>query len=90
MILFRVFDIDKNGYISKDELCSLVNTLFHLIPDSEITPVTSTPEKVVDEIFAEIDDNQDGVITKEELIRKRRERSRERFRRRIFDWIIDA
>ena len=36
MILFRVFDIDKNGYISKDELCSLVNTLFHLIPDSEI------------------------------------------------------
>ena len=71
MIHFRVFDIDKNGYISKDELCSLVNTLFHLIPDSEITPVTSTPEKVVDEIFAEIDDNQDGVITKEELIRKR-------------------
>ena len=31
--------------------------------------ILTTPEKVVDEIFDEIDDNQDGVITKQELVK---------------------
>ena len=60
-------DENKNGYITKDDLLKLVNTLYHL-PASEVTGLTS-PEKVVDEIIDEIDDNEDGVITKNELIK---------------------
>ena len=61
-------DENKNGYITKDDLLKLVSTLYHLIPASEVTGLTS-PEKVVDEIIDEIDENEDGVITKNELLK---------------------
>lgn len=61
-------DENKTGYLTKDDLLKLVNTLYHLIPTSEVTGLSS-PEKVVDEIIDEIDDNEDGVITKNELIK---------------------
>ena len=61
-------DENKNGYITKDDFLKLVNTLYHLIPASEVTGLSS-PEKVVDEIMDEIDDNEDGLITKTELIK---------------------
>ena len=64
--IFRVFDANKNGFITKDELFKLVNTLYHLIPAADMAALTS-PEKVVDEIINEIDDDQDGIITKDEL-----------------------
>ena len=64
----RAVDEHKNGYITKDDLLKLVNTLYHLIPTSELTGLSS-PEKVVDEIIDEIDDNEDGLITKNELIK---------------------
>ena len=62
-------DENKNGYITKDDLLKLVNTLYHLIPTTELTGLSS-PEKVVDEIIDEIDNNEDGLITREELVKE--------------------
>ena len=45
-----------------------MQTLYHLIPSSETQSLTS-PEKVVDEIMAEIDTDMNGVITESELVR---------------------
>ena len=67
-ILFRVFDDDINGLISKDELMKIVTTLHHLIPDTEKNSLTS-PEAMVDEIITEIDVDEDGVITERELVK---------------------
>ena len=65
-INFRVFDADKNGFITKDELLKIVNTLYHLIPKDERSSLTSV-DKVVDELLSEIDIDDDGVITKNEF-----------------------
>ena len=55
--VFKLYDINE-----------LDEALYHLIPASEVKGLSS-PEKVVDEILDEIDDNEDGVITKSELIK---------------------
>ena len=43
--IFRIFDSDKNGFISLEELNTIVNHLFHLVPESHRQKET-TPEKV--------------------------------------------
>ena len=43
--VFRIFDTDKNGFISHQELTTIVKHLFHLVPQSD-RETESTPEKV--------------------------------------------
>ena len=43
--VFRIFDTDKNGFISHQELTTIVKHLFHLVPQSDRETET-TPEKV--------------------------------------------
>ena len=71
LIFCSALDVDKNGYISKDELLALVNTLYHLIPAADLKSL-STSEQVVDEIISEIADSEGGaatVVTREQLLR---------------------
>jgi Ca2+-binding EF-hand superfamily protein len=42
---------------------NIVSHLFHLVSLS-----SATPEKLTDELISEMDENEDGVITEEELI----------------------
>ena len=44
-IVYRIFDSDKNGSISRLELLSIVKHLFHLVPDTEKEDLP-TPQKV--------------------------------------------
>ena len=44
-IELRIFDTDKNGFISLEELNTIVNHLFHLVPESH-RQKENTPEKV--------------------------------------------
>ena len=43
--IFRIFDTDKNGFISPEELNAIVKHLFHLVPESH-RQKENTPEKV--------------------------------------------
>jgi len=61
--LFRIFDVDNNGVISKNELKKLVKDMSSIIkensPDSDDVIINST--------FLEMDKDEDGSITKEEF-----------------------
>ena len=51
---FRMFDVDGDGTVTKDEL-------------KEVFGVASRGEEVWDEIMGEVDKNNDGLITYEEF-----------------------
>ena len=58
--IFRAFDSDKRGFISKKELIKIVEHLFHLIPESEKEQL-NTPEKFADELITEMDLDEVGI-----------------------------
>merc|ERR1712025_1326958 len=58
--LFRVFDINSDGSISKDELERIVND-FEIAANNEDRGLVNT-------VFKEMDENNDGVISQEEFV----------------------
>ena len=60
-IIFRAFDREKRGFISKLELIKIVEHLFHLIPNTEKEQL-NTPEKFADELFTEMDLDEVSIV----------------------------
>ncbi|KAK8835584.1 hypothetical protein M9Y10_042470 [Tritrichomonas musculus] len=62
---FDVYDIDKNGYIEKDELKNVLssslsgNTMIQISPEQQISIINAT--------FKKMDENGDGQISLEEF-----------------------
>jgi len=62
--LFRLFDVDDNGSITRDEMTRLVKDLHFLLElSNEVDQVTA------DQAFTEMDENKDGSVTKEEFVK---------------------
>ncbi|XP_051520624.1 visinin-like [Myxocyprinus asiaticus] len=52
---FSLFDVDKNGYITKSEVCELCQAIFKLIPKekhAELPSDENTPEKRAEKLWA--------------------------------------
>ena len=66
---FKLYDIDRDGYITREEMLLIVESIYEMVgkmvdlPDDE-----STPEKRVDKIFRKMDKNNDDVLTLEEFM----------------------
>ena len=65
--IFRVFDIDNDQKISKDEMKKIVKTLMTLMSAKEKSELADV--YVPEFAFAEMDVNKDGNISKEEFVR---------------------
>ena len=65
--IFRVFDIDNDQKITKDEMKKIVKTLMTLMSAKEKSELADI--YVSDYAFAEMDLDKDGSVTKEEFVR---------------------
>ena len=66
--IFRLFDIDGNGFMSQKELTKIIKNLFHLFKKEEKYAKMSEKDLAA-EAFKEMDTNTDGKVTEEEFVR---------------------
>lgn len=62
-----MYDSDKNGFIDKKELETVLIAIFELVGETDINNSINV-KKRVDEIFDKLDSNNDGLISQEEFV----------------------
>ncbi|XP_040572763.1 neuronal calcium sensor 1 isoform X2 [Lepeophtheirus salmonis] len=66
---FKFYDVDKNGFISKDEMVKVSDSIHELMGVNGTTPKSgSKTVKHIEQVFDTMDLNSDGKITIEEFI----------------------
>uniref|UniRef100_A0AAZ3RPX9 EF-hand domain-containing protein n=1 Tax=Oncorhynchus tshawytscha TaxID=74940 RepID=A0AAZ3RPX9_ONCTS len=65
---FKLYDLDNDGYITRDEMLNIVDAIYQMVGNTvELPEEENTPEKRVDRIFAMMDKNADGLLTLKEF-----------------------
>ena len=65
---FHLYDLDNDGYITKEEMINIVDSIYCMVgPMLDLPQDEDTPQKRVDKIFATMDTNKDGQLTKDEF-----------------------
>ncbi|CAL9690884.1 unnamed protein product [Knipowitschia caucasica] len=68
---FSLFDVDKNGYITKNEVKEICGAIFKMIPKEEINSLPqdeNTAEKRADKLWKIFDKPNDGRVAEGEFI----------------------
>ena len=66
---FRMYDLDGDGEITRDEMLTIVRSIYKLFSPSVSMPEhLETPEKRTESIFNKMDSNKDGSISFDEFL----------------------
>ncbi|XP_039978009.1 visinin-like [Xiphias gladius] len=68
---FLLFDVDKNGYITKSEVQEICTAIFKLIPKDELSALPddeNTPEKRADKLWKFFDKEENDRVAEGEFI----------------------
>ncbi|KAL4218793.1 Neuronal calcium sensor 1 [Mactra antiquata] len=66
---FRLYDLDSDGYITKDELRDIVDSIYKMVGNAVKLPEDeNTPDKRVNRIFDVMDKNNDDKLSFDEFI----------------------
>ncbi|XP_015795511.1 Kv channel-interacting protein 1-like isoform X2 [Tetranychus urticae] len=66
--IFNLYDINGDGFITKQELLTIVRAVYRMLGDfTKPLVYSNTVQEHVDKIFFQMDTNHDGVITFEEF-----------------------
>lgn len=66
---FQLYDIDKDGFITYDEMLQIVSSIYKMTGQMVKLPADEdTPEKRVDKIFRNMDRDKDAKLTYEEFV----------------------
>ncbi|WAR22998.1 HPCL1-like protein [Mya arenaria] len=65
---FKMYDINGNGMIDKDEMKTIVSAIFKMTA-AKVPEELNTPEKMTEKFFKELDVDQDGEISWDEFER---------------------
>ncbi|XP_071542241.1 uncharacterized protein [Panulirus ornatus] len=67
--IFNLYDINNDGYITKEELIDIVTSIYDLMGDQTSPGIDDgTAIDHVDKVFEKLDLNKDGVVTMDEFM----------------------
>ena len=67
--MFKVFDMNNDGYITKTEMLCIVRALYKM--GGKLKGMNSTPDSHVKQIFKRTDSNQDELLSLDEFMEMR-------------------
>ncbi|VEL11150.1 unnamed protein product [Protopolystoma xenopodis] len=65
---YQMYDIDGNGTIERSEMVEIIRAIYSML-GADGSSVDLSPEARTDEIFDKMDENGDGVLTREEFMK---------------------
>lgn len=68
MKIFRIFDVDNNDKISKEELKKLIRDMSGVMKRSNNPNLRVADDDIFNKTWLEMDSDKDGCITREEFI----------------------
>lgn len=66
---FRQYDTDNSGYVDSKEMTNVIKSLYSMLDVIGQAPTDQPPEIRAKNIFAEIDVNSDGILSREEFLK---------------------
>ncbi|XP_028840348.1 Kv channel-interacting protein 1-like [Denticeps clupeoides] len=66
---FNIYDINKDGYINKEEMTEIVQAIYDMMGKYTYPALKGdVPKQHVEVFFQKMDKNKDGVVTLEEFV----------------------